>query len=360
VTENKTGQRMKKFLIIISMFSVLLIGSQGATSSSASDSSQEWHISFDELQRGLLKSVEVPSLFRLSVNKLVNENSMCEFNYYFENLVFPEELKVFSAQEWYRKNYGQLLNRIDITNVKKQTLTGHNSVVNSVAVLPNGDIVTGSSDNTVKIWDLKTGNEIKTLIGHNGAIRSVAVLPNGDIVTGSKDNTVKIWDIKTGNEIKTLIGHNGAVRSVAVLPNGDIVTGSWDGIRIWSLGAGGEVKQTFSHTGPVYSVAVLPGGDIVTGSYDGIRIWSLGAGGEVKQTFSHTGPVYSVVVLLGGDIVTGSLRRTVKIRKILDAIKNMLEKDGKITLDSLCEAEKMLLEKKRVEDLSSKHTCLLL
>ena len=77
------------------------------------------------------------------------------------------------------------------------TFMGHSDCVRSVAVLGNnGDrIVSGSDDNTVKIWNTSSGACLQTLTGHSGRVYSVAVLGNnGDrIVSGSADKTVKLW-----------------------------------------------------------------------------------------------------------------------------------------------------------------------
>jgi len=78
-------------------------------------------------------------------------------------------------------------------------LIGHTELVTCVTNLPNGDIVTGSRDKTLKIWNLETGNCIKTLIGHTNEITCVNVLLDGRIISGSLDNILKIWNPLTGN-----------------------------------------------------------------------------------------------------------------------------------------------------------------
>jgi WD40 repeat protein len=75
----------------------------------------------------------------------------------------------------------------------KSTLIGHNDSVCSLAVLQNGDLASGSWDNTIKIWDTNTGSLKRTLVGHTGYVWSLAVLQNGDLASGSWDNTIKIW-----------------------------------------------------------------------------------------------------------------------------------------------------------------------
>ena len=66
-------------------------------------------------------------------------------------------------------------------------LNGHTAWINCIAVLPNGNIVTGSLDHAAKIWNPTNGQLLQTLAGPNGhtdSITCVAVLPNGNIITG--------------------------------------------------------------------------------------------------------------------------------------------------------------------------------
>ncbi len=105
------------------------------------------------------------------------------------------------------------------------------------AFSPDGDrIVTASSDNTAKVWDAQTGQEILTLAGHAGSVSSAAFSPDGTrIVTASADNTAKVWDATDGQEILTLAGHSDSVRSAAFSPDGTlIVTASSDNTaKVW-------------------------------------------------------------------------------------------------------------------------------
>ena len=84
---------------------------------------------------------------------------------------------------------------------------------------PDGErIVTASMDNTAKIWDSKTMQEIVSLIGHKGEIVTATYSPNGQqIVTASYDGTAKVWDAETGLELVTLTGHDGRVTSFSNL-----------------------------------------------------------------------------------------------------------------------------------------------
>ncbi len=77
----------------------------------------------------------------------------------------------------------------------ERNFTGHSYYVYSVAISPDGrTIVSGSGDNTIKIWDLATGRLKATLTGHSYSVYSVAISPDGStLVSGSYDNTIKVW-----------------------------------------------------------------------------------------------------------------------------------------------------------------------
>src|SRR5438067_6825826 len=77
------------------------------------------------------------------------------------------------------------------------TLKGHTETVYGIAFTPDGrQVVTGSFDKTVRIWDAATGKEIKVLdgpAGHQNLVLSVAVSPDGKaIASGGQDNTAKV------------------------------------------------------------------------------------------------------------------------------------------------------------------------
>ncbi|MDP8964968.1 MAG: serine/threonine-protein kinase [Cyanobacteriota bacterium] len=81
---------------------------------------------------------------------------------------------------------------ISLTN----TLTGHSKQVYSVVISPDGQtLVSGSVDNTIKLWNLSTGKLLHTLSGHSGKVKSVAITNDGQkIASGSGDGTIKLWN----------------------------------------------------------------------------------------------------------------------------------------------------------------------
>ncbi|MFN7820706.1 MAG: hypothetical protein ACK5Q7_14110 [Cyanobacteriota bacterium] len=106
--------------------------------------------------------------------------------------------------------------------------------VNALAVLPDGLLVCGSCDKTIRIWDPATGTCSASFAGHQDGVNALAVLPNGLLASGSSDQTIRLWDPATGSCSAVFKGHQAPVNALAVLPDGRLASGSWDNtIRLW-------------------------------------------------------------------------------------------------------------------------------
>ena len=96
-------------------------------------------------------------------------------------------------------------------------LKGHTKYVMSVVFNHDGTkIASGSYDNSIKVWNVSTGECISTLKGHTDDVNSVAFNHDGTkIASGFLDNSIKVWNVSTGECISTLKGHTNSVSSVA-------------------------------------------------------------------------------------------------------------------------------------------------
>ena len=144
---------------------------------------------------------------------------------------------------------GAMLDNIRSNPQLLKIITGHSNAVNSVAFSPDGEILaSGSSDNTIILWDVATGQPIgEPLKGHSDFVTSVAFSPDGGmLVSGGSDKKIILWDVKTRQAAgKPLTGHSSSISEVTYSPNGKfIVSGDHGGtIILWDATTGQTMGQ---------------------------------------------------------------------------------------------------------------------
>lgn len=208
----------------------------------------------------------------------------------------------------------------DATNLSAMSavVPAHPGSVNSVAFSSAGTrIVSGGTDNTVRVWRAEATPHTVIepiggpLIGHHGSVESVAFNEGTTrIVSGSRDGSIRVWDAVTGVPIPT--GQGAEVRAVAFNPTSDLVaagdkaqmaSGGTDGtVKLWNplwaapIGQLGEpIVDDKNHT--INRLAYSPdGARIVTGGADGvIRLWDLSVLSPQRRSAGFDSAVQQVV-----------------------------------------------------------------
>lgn len=205
----------------------------------------------------------------------------------------------------------------------QQTLATYSSNVMTVAISPDAKtLASGSSDKTIKLWNLETEEEIRTLKGHTSGIVQVNFSPDGKtLASGSSDKTIKLWNLATGQEIRTLKGHTDEVTDIAFSPDSKIIASSSTDktIKLWNLGNGEEIGTLKGHASKVWSVGFSPDGKILaTGSGDKtIKLWNVTNGEEIRTLRGHTDVVNHIAFSSDGKILaTASSDKTIKLWNI--------------------------------------------
>jgi hypothetical protein len=115
--------------------------------------------------------------------------------------------------------------------------TGHTAIVESVAIAPDGrTVLSGSSDKTLRLWDLASGTTIRTLTGHTGWVFSVAIAPDGRTALSASGDGLRMWDLASGTTIRTLLAGTGSIYTVAIAPDGrTALSADRDTVEQWDL-----------------------------------------------------------------------------------------------------------------------------
>ncbi|MEH1851558.1 MAG: hypothetical protein V7L11_07690, partial [Nostoc sp.] len=119
------------------------------------------------------------------------------------------------------------------------TLTGHSGWITAVALTIDGkQVISVSSDKTLKLWNLQTGQNECTFQGHSDSVNAVALTIDGkQVISGSSDKTLKLWNLQTGQNERTFQGHSDSVNAVALTIDGkQVISGSSDKtLKLWNL-----------------------------------------------------------------------------------------------------------------------------
>ena len=173
-------------------------------------------------------------------------------------------------------------------------------------------LVTGSIDNSARVWEVATGRLIDKPLLHDNWVRTVAFAPdNQHVLTGSHDMTAQLWNIHTGERTAPTLHHTGGVVSMAISPDGTrALTGSGDKTaRLWKLPSGEAIGLPMLHTGEVLSVSFSNNGAFAltaagfsnngvfspTAAGSGeVRLWDSATALPIGPPARHDGSVTSV------------------------------------------------------------------
>jgi WD40 repeat protein len=188
-------------------------------------------------------------------------------------------------------------------------LVGKHKDVACLALSPDGKTAaTGSWDNSIKLWDVASGKELRALAQHKGAVLALAFAPDGKtLLSGGDDKATVRWDV-AGQVLETETAtYKAAVEAVAFSPDAKLfATGSAEKAHVWKLPQGQHqlvlddpalpAPRERAHRRPIHGLAFSPDSTkLATGSGDEtVKLWEV-ASGKLLRTFEgHSGRVTAV------------------------------------------------------------------
>lgn len=190
---------------------------------------------------------------------------------------------------------------------------GHPGTVSRVAISADGRRLLSTSsgyievlpgDDSVRVWDGATGQELRRLDGHDEEqVHSLAISSDGQrALTGGL--SIRLWDLESGQMLREMKGSTTDVAvthdawSIAFSPDGkQALSGGWDGtVRLWDLATGQELQSVKANAQQVLCVAFAPDGSrVAAGSGSGwipqnknmddnfVQVWDLATGKELHR-----------------------------------------------------------------------------
>lgn len=174
-----------------------------------------------------------------------------------------------------------------------RTLQGHSHSVRAIAAHAD-TLVSGSYDNTVRVWRISTGETVHVLQGHSQKVYSVVLdTERNRCISGSMDSFVKIWDLATGTCLNTLEGHNLLV-GLLDLRDERLVSAAADStLRIWDPATGRCQSTLTAHSGAI-TCFQHDGRKVISGSDRTLKLWDIRSGECVQDLLTDLGGVWQV------------------------------------------------------------------
>jgi len=202
-----------------------------------------------------------------------------------------------------------------------------------MVLTPDGQLITGSMDGEIDIWDVKSGTGLKRLEEHMERISCMVLLPdNRTLIVGSGGLTgctdggdeIRTWDIKTGQSLKKFVSRFlGEVSDMVLMKDGRLIVSHGMIVKVWNTQTC-ECLNTFYNDGPAIEHMAVTSKGLLIGSHGNIiRTWKMPMIQKNKKIISladskvlgeHADDIHSMMLAMDETtVITGSRDKTVKI-----------------------------------------------
>jgi len=192
------------------------------------------------------------------------------------------------------------------------TLTGHMSPIRAIEISRiHPYLFSCSEDKTIRCWDLNTNKSIRIFGGHLSGVYTLSLHPKHNIfASGGRDSVVRVWDIRTRHQVLSLEGHTDIVNSVAMQSDEpQLLSASTDAtVRLWDIVAGKSYSVLTNHKKGIRALRLHPVEyTFVTASQDNLKLWKGPEGTFLRNFEKSNGELIHCLDTDGTDLlVSGS------------------------------------------------------
>lgn len=184
--------------------------------------------------------------------------------------------------------------------IPDKELHHHTGYVSCCRFIGDTKMLTSSGDSTCIQWDIESSKPTTIFEGHDADVMCLATASENLFISGSVDQTAKVWDTRTQKCVQTYFGyHTHDINSVEVFPDGNgFFTGSEDGqailfdMRCWSpISIFGDKMPITSIGASASGRLLFTGQDETAKSYEaakcGFRVWDVVTGKRIASLEGH-------------------------------------------------------------------------
>lgn len=201
-------------------------------------------------------------------------------------------------------------------------------------------------DRTVRLWDLPSETSVETFRGHHDYVRTGSFLPGQSsnlLVSGSYDQTVRLWDPRTPNGAVMTFKHIASVEDVLCMPSGTAILASAESqIAVLDIVAGRPLHMMKNHQKTVTSLCLASNDTrVVSGALDGhMKVFET-TGWNVVAGSKYPSPILSLAVIASGNpredkhVVVGMSTGQLSIKTRLSGEQKVKERERQKQMEAL-------------------------
>ena len=235
-----------------------------------------------------------------------------------------DKAKNWRKKAWLRPETASLLSWSSDNTLRMWDLTtaqplavleGHTDSVEGALLLPNDRVLSWSSDHTLRLWDLTIAQPLAVLEGHTDMVWGALLLSDGRVLSWSNDHTLRLWNLLTIQPAAARERHTDWVYDALLVPDGRVLSWSRDNtLRLWDPTTAQPLAVLEGHTDGVMGALPLPDGRILSWSWDHtLRLWDLTNPQPLAVLEGHTDSVLGALLLPDGRVLSWSLDNTLRL-----------------------------------------------